>query len=203
MQTTHEPAAGFLTDPALDEQVEQLYATDLQLQGYVAHLTRVWAHSPESLAVLSYVLRRATDRAGLDPRQRSLLVAASASALGDSYCSLAFGTKLAALGGADLAASVLTGADEAVSGADRALARWARQVVRDPNGITAADVDTLRAAGYDDGQVFAITVFVALRQAFSTVNDALGATPDAQLVARAPAEVRAAVTWGRQPARDE
>lgn len=201
MQHTTEPTSGFLTDPVLDEQVEQLYADDLRVQGYVAHLTRLWAHSPESLAVLSYVLRRATETAGLDVRQRSLLTAASASALGDSYCSLAFGTKLAGLGGADLAATVLVGAEERLTGPDRALAAWARLVVTDPNAVTAADVEALRAAGYDDGQVFAITLFVALRMAFSTVNDALGAAPDAELVALAPAAVRSAVTWGRPPAR--
>jgi hypothetical protein len=49
----------------------------------------------------------------------------------------------------------------------------------------------------DDGQIFAITAFVALRLAFSTVNDALGAQPDAQLAQSLPREVREAVTYGR------
>ena len=71
----------------------------------------------------------------------------------------------------------------------------------DPNGVTAEDVEELRRAGYDDGQVFSITLFVALRLAFSTVNDALGAPPDAELVGRAPAAVRTAVDFGR-PAAD-
>ena len=195
-------AAGFLADPAVDEQVERLYADDMALQGYVARLTRVWAHAPESLAVLSYVLKRSVDTAGLDVRARSLLVAASASALGDSYCSLAFGTKLASVAGNDLAASVLTGSDEGMTDAERALATWARQVVTDPNAVTMADVDALRDVGYSDRQVFAITLFVALRLAFSTVNDALGAAPDAELVDLAPAAVRASVTWGRPPSRD-
>ena len=144
---------------------------------------------PESLAVLSYVFKRSVDTAGLDVRARSLLVAASASALGDSYCSLAFGTKLASVAGNDLAASVLTGSDEGMTDAERALATWARQVVTDPNAVTVADVDALRDVGYSDRQVFAITLFVALRLAFSTVNDALGAAPDAELVDLAPAAV--------------
>ena len=66
--------------------------------------------------------------------------------------------------------------------------------------MTAQDVDELRRAGYDDGQIFSVTLFVALRLAFSTVNDALGAPPDAELVGRAPASVRTAVTFGRPPA---
>jgi len=60
---------------------------------------------------------------------------------------------------------------------------WARTVTRDPNGTSAADVQALRDVGLEDGQIMAVTVFVALRIAFSTVNDALGAAPDAELVA--------------------
>ena len=92
--------------------------------------------------------------------------------------------------------------DAALSDADRVLAGWARRVVGDPNGVTAEHVEELRRVGYDDGQVFSITLFVALRLAFSTVNDALGAPPDAELVGRAPAAVRSAVTFGRAPAED-
>jgi hypothetical protein len=55
-------------------------------------------------------------------------------------------------------------------------------------------------AGLDDGQVFAITAFVALRLAFSTINDSLGAQPDTQLVQSLPARVREAVTYGRPAA---
>jgi alkylhydroperoxidase family enzyme len=193
--------AGFLADAEPDDEVERLYTADLEGQGYVAHLTRVWAHSPEALAVLSYLLKRSTESAGLDQRQRAVLVAASAATLGDSYCSLAWGSRLAALAGDEAATSALTGADGSLSGAERVLARWARRVVGDPNGVTAEDVEELRQAGYDDAQVFSVTLFVALRLAFSTVNDALGAPPDAELVGRAPAAVRTAVTFGRPPAQ--
>ena len=43
-------------------------------------------------------------------------------------------------------------------------------------------------------EIFEATAFVAFRLAFSTVNDALGAQPDWQLVAAAPQRVRAAVS---------
>ena len=149
--------------------------------------------------MLSYLLKRSTEGAGLDQRQRAVLVAASAATMGDSYCSLAWGSRLASLAGDEAATSALTGSDESLSDAERALAGWARRVVGDPNGVTAQDVDELRRAGYDDGQIFSVTLFVALRLAFSTVNDALGAPPDAELVGRAPASVRTAVTFGRPP----
>ena len=59
----------------------------------------------------------------------------------------------------------------------------------------------LRDAGLDDGQIFAITAFVAFRLAFATINDSLGAQPDAQLAESLPPDVREAVTYGRPVAQ--
>ena len=81
------------------------------------------------------------------------------------------------------------------------MAAWARRVAADPNATTPADIQALRDSGLGDGQIFAITAFVALRLAFSTINDSLGAQPDAQLAQSLPPEVREAVTYGRSVAQ--
>jgi hypothetical protein len=60
-----------------------------------------------------------------------------------------------------------------------------------------ADVQALRDDGFADADIFAMTVYVALRIALSTVNDALGVRPDAEYLTMAPAAVRDAVTYGR------
>jgi uncharacterized peroxidase-related enzyme len=165
--------------------------------GYVMNVSTVWAHDPAALDGLSDLLGHFSRAGSLTHRQRAILVTSCASALGDSYCSLAWGTKLADEVGADVAARVLRGDDASLGASERVLARWARQLARDPSSTTAGDVRALRAAGFDDAQIFAITAFVALRIAFSTVNDALGARPDRQLGVEAPAAVRDAVTFGR------
>jgi alkylhydroperoxidase family enzyme len=126
-----------------------------------------------------------------------VLVTAAASTLGDSYCSLAWGKKLAAESGTDVAAAVIRGEDERLDTAVRALAQWARAVATDPNDIEVADLQGLRDAGFDEEQVFAITTFVALRLAFSSINDALGVGPDRQLGSSTPEPVVSAVTFGR------
>jgi hypothetical protein len=77
------------------------------------------------------------------------------------------------------------------------MAAWARPVTRDPNGTSATDVQELRDAGFSDADILAMTVYVALRVALSTVNDALGVRPDAEYQTLAPAPVRDAVTFGR------
>lgn len=203
MTTQHidrvETPATFLADAQPSEYVEQMYAADRQSQGYVAHLTQLWAHNPEALATLSHALSLAVGIAGLDVRSRALLTAACASSIDDSYCSLAWGSKLAARVSDDAAAGVLRGDDSGLDASDRVLAEWARRVTRQPNSITPADVDRLRELGYTDEQIFALTLFVALRLAYSTVNDALGAAPDRELAERAPAAVRDAVSFGRMP----
>lgn len=199
-----EPApAMFLSEPReLSAAARAAYDDDRAELGYVMNVTRVWAHDAESLDTLFEVLGRVATRAGLSDRDRGILVAATASTLGDSCCSFAWGGRLADATTPELSAGVLTGRDEGLDEREHVLAAWARRVVADPNGVTAADVERLRDVGYDDGQVHAVTTFVALRLAFSTVNDALGARPDRQLVVDAPAAVRAAVGWGRPAAAD-
>jgi len=164
MTTVVAPAGrpGFLSDAELDDEVERLYTADLEGQGYVAHLTRVWA-----------------------PRRRRWPCCPTCS------------------NGARRAPGSTSGSGRSSS---RPPPRPGRLVLLARLGNQAGLARGRRGgdehwrAGYDDGQIFSVTLFVALRLAFSTVNDALGAPPDAELVGRAPASVRTAVTFGRPPA---
>ncbi|MEV4292431.1 hypothetical protein AB0K40_43570 [Nonomuraea bangladeshensis] len=189
--------SNFLPEPELGEAAQRLYDEDLADNGYVMDLSRLWAHQPEAQDRLFGLIGEVAAAGGLTLRQRAVLVTACASTIGDSYCSLAWGTRLAAVAGAEAAGGLLRGDDAGLEEPERAMAAWARKVARDPNATRAEDVEELRAAGFGDGQIFAMTAFVALRLAFSTVNDALGARPDAALRAAAPEPVRRSVTYGR------
>lgn len=123
------------------------------------------------------------------------------SALGDSYCALAWGSRLATLIGAEDAAHVVAQREStALTQRERALTHWIRNVARDPNGTKREDVDALRAAGFDDREIFEATLLAAFRVAFSMVNDALGVAPDQALFDATPPALREAVTFGRAPA---
>ena len=191
----------FLQEPPLSAQVQALYDEDLADGGYVWNVSRLWAHQPGTLKQLFGLMSEAFTPSGLTFRQRGILVTAAASALGDSYCSLAWGGKLGQACDAATAAGVLNGSDAGLTEQEKAMAAWARKVARDPNATTRSDIQVLRDGGLDDGQIFAITAFVALRLAFSTINDSLGAQPDAQLAQSLPREVREAVTYGRPVAQ--
>ena len=189
--------AGFLAAPTPTPEQRRLFDNDVKGAGYVMNLSRLWAHLPATLDGLSDLMGQTVSAASLTFRQRCVLVTAAASKLGDSYCSLAWGKKLAEVADPEVAAAVIRGEDEDLDPAERALAKWARRVVADPNAITAQEVEALREAGFDEAQIFAITSFVALRLAFSTVNDALGVLPDHELASSTPGLVRSAVTFGR------
>lgn len=188
---------GFLSAPDMTPEAQRLFDEDIAEPGYVMNVTRLWAYQPATATGLFALARQAVAPDHLSVRQRFILVAACASAFGDSYCSLVWGGRLAEATDPATAAAVLRGADDGLSPSERAMARWARTVARDPNTTTDGDVQALRDAGFTDPQIFAMTVFVALRLAFSTINDALGAQPDAALRTTLPPDILDAVTTGR------
>lgn len=189
--------AGFLEEPPISPQAQALYDEDIKDSGYIWNVSRLWAFQPDTVERLFELMSQAFKPSGLDFRQRGILVAAAASTLGDAYCSLAWGGKLSGASDPALAAGVLNGTDTGLTDQEESMASWARKIVKDPNATTSADVQKLRDTGLTDSQIFAITAFVALRLAFSTINDALGASPDTELVESLPPEVTQSVTYGR------
>ena len=88
--------AGFVAEPdRLSEAARAAYDEDRAELGYVMNATRLWAHDADSLDDIFAVRGRLTERAGLSDRDRGLLIAATASTLGDSVCSFASGSRLA------------------------------------------------------------------------------------------------------------
>jgi uncharacterized peroxidase-related enzyme len=187
---------GFLEVPETTAEGQRIFDEDVAELGYIMNVSRLWAYQPATMTGLFKLVRQVTSADRPSLRHRSILVAACASAFGDSYCSLVWGSRLATASDPQTAAGVLRGVDDGLTTSEQAMAGWARKVARNPNDTTAADVQVLRDAGFSESQIFTITVFIALRLAFSTVNDALGVLPDACLRAT-PGAVLDAVTVGR------
>ena len=197
MDETH---ASYLPDPPADDAVEKTYEEDRVSDGYVANTTRLWAWRPDLAESFTQLRSHLMETSELSDRDFAVLVVSTASALGDSYCSLAWGGRLAALTDGETAAAIASGREtEGLSEREAALTAWARQIVRDPNATTPADVEALRQVGFAEREIFEATLFVGLRLAFSSVNDALGAVPDRQLADSVPEVLRTAVSYGRPP----
>src|SRR6266511_5015921 len=86
---------GFLGVPEASADAQKLFNEDTAESGYVMNVSRLWAYQPATVTGLSMLLGQVNSEVRLSLRERSILVAACASAFGDSYCSLAWGTKLA------------------------------------------------------------------------------------------------------------
>ncbi len=191
----------FIAVPEDSPETAKVYKSTADAQGFVMNLARAWAWRPDVFDGFAALRGLLTSQSTLSKREQALLVCAGAAELGDAYCSLAWGNTLSKEAGASAAAAVIADVSSVeLSARERALTSWARKVVRDPNATTAADVQALRDAGLGEREIFEATVFVAFRQAFSTVNDALGVQPDRQLLELVPPEVRAAVDFGRAAA---
>lgn len=188
----------FIDEPGPSPEREAFYRKDIEDVGYVMNLTRLWAWIPPIYDGLFDLLDRSAKIGDLTYRDKGILITAMASRMGDSYCSLAWGTRLAeATDPATAAAIVIGQRSESMTLRDSVLASWARKLATDPSSTTQEDVDDLRRAGLSDRQIVAATAYVALRGAFSTFNDALGAAPDLEKAQAAPTEVVDAITFGR------
>lgn len=190
----------FLDAPAASVGQQKMYDEDMAHDGYVWDSTKLWAQDPNLDEAFGALLTAVADAAKLTFRERAMLVIGQASTIGDSYCSLAWGRWLTEEVDADTAAAALRRDEDPFNERERVLAAWARKVAGDPNATTPHDIEQLKDAGFDDHQIFTLTLYTTLRMAMSTTNDALGARPDAALADVLNPEVRGAVTWGRQPA---
>src|ERR1700677_1646759 len=84
---------GFLEMPEVSDAAQRMFDEDVEDYGFVMNASRLWAYAPEVCERLFDLLGSVTKLGSLSLRQRSILVAATASTRGDAYCALAWGRK--------------------------------------------------------------------------------------------------------------
>lgn len=148
-----------------------------KLLGSVPNMFRLIANSPAGLE--GYLgLNGALGKGALDASTRQRIALAVAEANRCDYCLSAhtyLGKNVAKLDDTELARN-----RDGASGDAKANAalRFATQLVRERGHVSAADVDAVKAAGYDDAQVVEIVLHVALNTLTNYVNSALGTVID-------------------------
>jgi uncharacterized peroxidase-related enzyme len=164
--------------------------------GFLPNLAGVFSHRPAVMAAWDALI--ASIRGNMDLRRYELVTMAAASELRSSYCLLAHGSiMLRECFDAPELKAVVDGHEGApLSEAEKAIMRFAAQVVRDATAVTEADVDALRRHGLSEGEIFDIAAAAAVRCFFSKTLDALGAQPDAAFRAIDP-DLRTSLVRGR------
>jgi uncharacterized peroxidase-related enzyme len=186
-------------EPIPEEDAEgataEMYAADLDEDGYVANSTKAFGHRPAVFAAWRQL--GSTIGGSMDRRRYELATVAAARVLRSGYCSLAHGKVLAEqFLGAERTIALATGAVDALDPLDAEIVRFATLVTREPASVTASDMEVLRALGLSDEEILDVVLAAAARCFFSTVLEALGVQADPAYRALDP-ELRAALTVGR------
>jgi uncharacterized peroxidase-related enzyme len=179
-----------------DGAVAAMYLRQQAAWGYVPNYAKAFCHRPEVMARWGRLL--AEIKRPMDKRRFELVTFAAAVELASSACALVHGKRLREFFTDDdivaMAADRLAGV--ALTAAERAMLRFARQVVRDASKITLAQVDELKHLGLTDAEVFDVAATAAGRAFFAKLLDALGVEPDRQFL-EVDAALREALTVGR------
>jgi len=175
--------------------VAEMYRRQEASWGFVPNYVRVFSHRPELMARWGALL--AEIKRPMDKRRFELATFAAAHELRHSACALAHGRVLREFfADREILAIAEQRPDPALSEAEQALLRFARQVASDAAQVSAQDVAALRDAGYGDAEIFDIAAAVAGRAFFTKLLDALGVLADAPPPELTPALCEA-LTVGR------
>jgi hypothetical protein len=142
----------FLPEPEPSEAGLRIRQSSRDTHGFVMNVAHLWSWRPDVFDGVAALRNQLTSKSALTKRDQAVIVCATASQLGDSYCSLAWGKTLAAEATPAVAAAVLSATDPAgvLTPRDVAWTAWVRKVVADPTGKTQCDVDALKAAVFGD-----------------------------------------------------
>ncbi|MEM7171724.1 MAG: peroxidase-related enzyme [Pseudomonadota bacterium] len=163
-------------DDAPDTSKNALEAVNKVL-GSVPNLFRITANSPKTLE--GYLgLNGALGAGSLSAKTRERIALAVAEINGCGYCLAAhnyLGTNLA-----KLTAEEIEAARRGTSGDTKAAAavEFAVKITRNRGKVSQADVETVRAAGYSDGEIVEIVGNVALNTLTNYLNEVLGTEID-------------------------
>lgn len=172
---------------------------DLETLGFVSNVSKLWMHDPTSWGTLFDAITITARGADLAISDRAIATIVATQVAGDSYCPLAWANKLGSLSDDESAVAVLRDQFDHLDDRQHAIADWARKVAQNPDGISHTDLQRLHDAGLSNPAVVRLTLFIALRLAFATVNHALGALPERAFLDHVSEPVRQA--WAaRHPA---
>ncbi len=188
-------------DPeTLSDQACRAYDRQEKAFGYLPNYATLFGYRPDVIDRWAE-LQRAL-RTHVSPRLFELVTFAAALELGSSYCALAHGSRLRDfLVDTEICALASGEYEGVVSPYEAAAMRYARRLVGNSSGVTAEDIDELRAVGYTDPEIFDIAGVAAGRAFFANLVEGLGAGPDS-VYRNLPTHLQDVLVVGRQIAAE-
>lgn len=159
------------------ESSQPLLAAVKKQIGAVPNMFRTFAHSPAALE--GYLgLNGALAKGALDPATRERIALAVAEINGCGYCLAAhtyLGKNVAKLSDAEIEASRQGRSSDARAAAAVA---FAAHVAANRGHVGGDQIDSVRSAGYSDGEIVEIIAHVALNTLTNYLNEAAGTAVD-------------------------
>lgn len=162
-----------------DPEVRDLLDADAETYGQPSLFARAMAHNPAMLAARQRYAGAVAGDGGLEPALVELATVAVSAANDCDYCVASHVEHLVEQTDvpADRVRAVARGDHDGLDPRERAVARLAGQIARDPAGVGADGIDALRAAGFDEAAVVAAVTACATAVSANAIADALGIEP--------------------------
>ncbi len=159
-------------------EVKKMYDSENATRGYVPNFAKVFCHRPKVMGAWRNLIRSIIEN--MDTRRYELVTLAAAGKLHSSYCMLAHGSVLKdKFYNSEQLNEIIKNPDSSLlTPIEKAIMRFAEQIVSDATSITQKDIDMLRNLGLKDEEIFEIVTVATARCFFSKTLDALGAEPD-------------------------
>ncbi|MEH6608509.1 MAG: carboxymuconolactone decarboxylase family protein [Halioglobus sp.] len=166
--------------------VREMYLRQQQPWGVVPNYAKVFCHRPQVMQAWADLQR--TIAQSVDAATFQLVTLAASQALGSSYCSLAFGSKLSEgeFSREQLEDIVSNDNSPHLNELQQACMTMARKVARNSNAVCQQDIDHLRELGMEDATIFDIIAIASARCFFATLVNSLGAQPDSHFQEMTP-----------------
>lgn len=155
--------------------VAELFSEERERYGRPSLFGRMLANQPSVFETRATYAGALVEGGELPARLKELVFVAVSATNNCEYCVSSHSAVLVEQVGLDPAdvEAVVNGDDTALDDRERAAVAYARAVASDPKRVCAADVDRLKAAGFDDGDVVEVTLVCASAVAANTFADAL------------------------------
>jgi uncharacterized peroxidase-related enzyme len=173
---THEDAA--------EGPLKDAYARIVRALGRVIPFYRAYSVSPAHLDAHLDFYERLGRIGALSKKRKELIAVAVSAENGCAHCTALHASFLRAHQVEERVVSALA-ADPgaaleagAVTGSDAAILRYALKLTRTPRAMSAGDVDSLRAAGLSEAEVFEVALLTGYFNYTNRVGEGLGVEPE-------------------------
>lgn len=165
-------------DHELDDRVAEIYASDVDHQGFVAAHTRVMTINIDAYDAWENLIGAIA--ASMGQRRYELVTLAAALGARSTHCRLAHGKKtLSIVDEGDLIAIARDyRSAPSLSAAEIAMMEFAEKVSSDASSMTDDDSARLRSAGFTDREIVDIALAAAARNYYSRAIQALAVPVD-------------------------